>query len=170
MIIKSGKIEDVNAIMEIIKEAVIDMEAQEIFQWDNIYQNEEVISNDIFEGNLYTYCEENIIKGFIVLNEFQDKEYETIKWKHDTNKNLIIHRLCVNPKYKGRGIATALIKYAEEFGENNRDEAIRLDSFINNPNACRLYSKNGYEKRGIVNFRKGQFWCMEKKLEKNVKK
>ena len=52
---------------------------------------------------------------------------------------------------------------------NNKDEAIRLDSFINNPNACRLYLKNGYEKRGIVNFRKGQFWCMEKKLEKRVK-
>jgi cell division ATPase FtsA len=38
MIIKIGKVEDVNAIMEIIKEAVIDMESQEIFQWDNIYQ------------------------------------------------------------------------------------------------------------------------------------
>jgi len=165
MIIKRGKIEDVNTIMEIIKEAVIDMEAQEIFQWDHIYPNKEVINKDIFEGNLYTYCEENITKGFIVLNEFQDKEYETIKWKNDTYKNLIIHRLCVNPKFKGRGIATELIKHAEEFGKDNKYEAIRLDSFINNSNACRLYLKNGYEQRGIVTFRKGQFWCMEKKLD-----
>lgn len=164
MIIKKAVIEDINIIMEIIKKAVIDMEVQEIFQWDDIYPNEEVINEDISEGNLYTYLEENIIKGFIVLNEFQDKEYETINWKYDTYKNLIIHRLCVNPKYKGRGIGTAFIKYAEQFGKDNKYEAIRLDCFVNNPNACSLYIKNGYEQRGVVCFRKGQFWCMEKKL------
>lgn len=41
---------------------------------------------------------------------------------------------------------------------------------IYNPNACRLYLKIGYEKSIIVDFRKGQFWCMEKKLENSVKK
>ena len=162
--IKKAAIEDINIIMEIIKEAVIDMENQGILQWDHIYPNEEVINKDICEGNLYTYSEENIIKGFIVLNEFQDKEYETINWKYNSYENLIIHRLCVNPKYKERGIATALIKYAEQFGKYNEYEAIRLDCFVKNPNACSLYLKNGYEQRGIVNFRKGQFWCMEKKL------
>lgn len=165
MTIKKATIRDINVIMGIIKDAIIDMESQGIFQWDNIYPNKDVISKDIYKENLYVYLDDNIIKGFIVLNEFQDKEYEMIKWKYDTYKNLIIHRLCINPKYKGRGIATALIKFAEVFGEDNKYEAIRLDSFINNSNACRLYAKNGYEKRGIVNFRKGEFWCLEKKLE-----
>ncbi|WP_242954159.1 GNAT family N-acetyltransferase [Clostridium puniceum] len=75
-----------------------------------------------------------------------------------------MNRLCVNPKYKGKGIATTLIKYAEEFGKVNKYESIRLDVFTNNSNACRLYLKNSYEQRGIITFRKGQFWCMEKKL------
>ena len=165
MIIKKGTIENVNVIMSIIEDAIIDMESQSIFQWDNIYPNEDVISKDIYEENLYIYLDENIIKGFIVLNEFQDKEYEMIKWKYDAYKNLIIHILCINPKYKGQGIATTLIKFAEAFGEDNEYEAICLDSYIKNSNACRLYIKNGYEQRGIVTFRKGEFWCFEKKLE-----
>ena len=164
MIIKKSAIKDINSIMDIIKEAVIDMEAQGIFQWDSIYPSEEVIGKDISEENLYTYAEENIIKGFVVINKYQDKEYEAINWKYDTYKNLIIHRLCVNPKYKGRGIGTALIKYAEQFGKDNKYEAVRLDCFANNSDACNLYLKNGYEQRGVVSFRKGQFWCMEKKL------
>ena len=72
---------------------------------------------------------ENIVKGFIVLNEFQDKEYEEITWKNDTDKNLIIHRLCINPKYKSKGIATTLIEYAERFAKDNKYESIRLDCF-----------------------------------------
>ena len=165
MIIRKAIISDVKVIMDIIKDAIIDMESQGIFQWDNIYPNEDVISNDIYKENLYVYIDDNIIKGFIVLNEFQDKEYETIKWKCNTFKNLIIRRLCINPKYKGRGIATALIKYAEVFGKYNKYESIRLDSFISNSNACKLYAKSGYDQRGIVKFRKGEFWCLEKKLE-----
>ena len=165
MIIKKGTIGDVKVIMAIIKDAIIDMESQGIFQWDNIYPNEDVISTDIYEENLYVYFDENIIKGFIVLNEFQDKEYEMVKWKYDTVRNLIIHRLCIDPKYKGMGIATEFIKYAEIFGKRNKYQSIRLDSFINNSNACKLYAKNGYKQRGIVNFRKGEFWCFEKKIE-----
>lgn len=167
MAIRKGTNEDINVIMGIIKYAIIDMESQGILQWDNIYPNEDVISKDISEENLYVYIDENIIKGFIVLNEFEDKEYETIKWKHDTHRNLVIHRLCINPKYKGKGIATALIKYTEVFSKDNKYEAIRLDSFINNSASGKLYAKNGYEQRGIVNFRKGEFWCWEKNLKKD---
>ena len=51
MIIKKGTIGDVKVIMAIIKDAIIDMESQGIFQWDNIYPNEDVISTDIYKEN-----------------------------------------------------------------------------------------------------------------------
>ena len=164
MEIRKGKIEDVKGIIGIIKDAIIDMESEGIYQWDNIYPNEDVITGDIYKENLYVYIDENIIKGFITLNEFQDREYESIKWKYDTGRHLIIHRLCISPKYKGKGIATTFIKYAERLGKENKYESIRLDSFTQNNHACKLYEKNGYEKRGIVTFRKGEFLCFEKKL------
>ncbi|OOM75522.1 hypothetical protein CLPUN_31930 [Clostridium puniceum] len=55
MIIQRGKGEDVQAIIDIIRESIIDMESQEIFQGDNIYPNEDVINKDIFEGNIYMF-------------------------------------------------------------------------------------------------------------------
>lgn len=164
MEIRKGKTSDVEKIIGIIRDAIIDMELEGIYQWDSIYPNEDIITNDVYEGTLYVYIDENVIKGFVTLNEFQDKEYESIKWKYDVGKNLIIHRLCVNPKYKGNGIATALIKHAERLGKDYKYASIRLDAFTQNNHACKLYEKNGFEKSGFVTFRKGKFVCLEKKL------
>lgn len=166
MEIKKGKIEDVKVIMNIIKDAIIDMESEGIYQWDDIYPNEEVITNDINSENLYVYIDECVIKGFIVLNECQDKAYESINWEYNSGKHLIIHRLCINPQYKGKGIATTLIRYVEKLGRKNKYESIRLDAFSKNSHACKLYEKNGYNIRGIVTFRKGDFFCFEKALQK----
>lgn len=161
MIIRRGEIKDVKVIMNIIKTAITDMELKGIDQWDNIYPNEELIVNDINEENLYV-CDDGInIQGIIVLNEEQDRQYESLKWEY-TGRNVVIHRLCVDPKHQGKGIAKTLIQYAEKYGKENNYESIRLDAFIKNEGACKLYEKSGYNKVGIVNFRKGEFYCFEK--------
>lgn len=164
MEIRKGKSQDIKNIVNIIKNAVTDMESENILQWDEIYPSEEVVIADINEGRLYVFVQDNIIKGTITLNEFQDEEYKSINWTYNEGSNLVIHRLCVDPKYKGKGIATAFLKFADEFGKEEGYKSIRLDTFTLNPNSCRLYEKNGYEKRGIVTFRKGEFYCFEKKL------
>lgn len=160
--IRKGKLEDINEIMNIFREAIVDMEAEGIYQWDNIYPNEEVIANDIKEGTLYVYEEENLVKGLIVLSEHEDEEYKALEWQFNSGKHLVIHRLCVNPKYKGKGIAKQLIEFAEKLGRENQYEAIRLDAFTPNKRACRMYENAGYIKVGTVTFRKGEFICYEK--------
>lgn len=164
MEISKGKNEDIKSIMHIIKEAVIDMEAQDIHQWDEIYPDEPTICDDIYNGNLYVYIDNNKIKGLIVLNENQDKQYETLRWKFNSGAQLVIHRLCVDPQYQGKGIAKALLKYAETYGKQNQYTSIRLDAFIHNIKACSMYEKAGYNKTGSVIFRKGDFYCYEKGL------
>lgn len=164
MDIRKSRTDEIKEIMRIINNAIKDMESEAIYQWDNIYPTEGVIYKDIAEGNLYVYMSENAICGFAVFNDFQDSEYETVPWIYTIGKSLIIHRLCVDPKYKGKGIATKLINYAEKLGRDNKYESIRLDSFTENNRACKLYEKNGYEKRGIVTFRKGEFFCFEKRI------
>lgn len=165
MEIKKGKTEDLDEIMRIIKFAVADMHEQGVYQWDHTYPSKEIITEDIHEGNLYEYRDENIIKGFVVLNEYQDKEYDKLDWKYNKGKHLIIHRLCVNPKYKGKGIATKLIEYADIYGRDNKYSSIRLDTFIDNKRACRLYEKEGYSVVGSLEFRMGVFNCFEKALQ-----
>lgn len=165
MKIEKGKIEDINEIVKIIKDTVSDMHEQKIYQWDHTYPSKEIITEDIHEENLYVYRDENIIKGFVVLNEYEDKEYEELDWKYNKGKHLVIHRLCVNPKYKGKGIATKLIEYADIYGRDNNYSAIRLDTFIDNKPARRLYEKKGYSVVGALEFRMGVFYCFEKALE-----
>lgn len=156
--------EDKKAILTIIQDAVVDMESKGIHQWDDIYPDEELINNDLNGGNLYVYEDKESIKAIIVLNENQDREYESICWKCNSGKQLIVHRLCVDPRFQGQGIAQQLMIYTEEYGKGLQYESIRLDSFINNDRACKLYDKLGYTKVGIVSFRKGEFYCFEKRL------
>lgn len=163
MIRKASK-DDKQIIMNIIQNAIVDMESKGIYQWDSIYPNAEVINNDLDKGILYVYVDSGSIKGIIVLNEHQDKEYEDMDWKLNSGKHLIVHRLCVDPGYQGMGIARLLMNFAEEYGKENGYESIRLDAFMSNKHACSLYEKLGYSTAGIVQFRKGKFYCFEKRV------
>ncbi len=162
--IQKACIENKKAILAIIQNAVADMESKGIYQWDDIYPNEETINNDLSKENLYVYIDNDDIKGIIVLNEYQDKEYESICWKYNLGCQLVVHRLCIDPRFQGQGIARQLMIYAEEYGKQSHYGSIRLDSFINNDRAGKLYERLGYAKAGIVSFRKGKFYCFEKSL------
>lgn len=161
MIIRKADKQEAQFIMDLIKRAVKDMIDKGIEQWDDIYPNMEVISRDIDESSLYVY-DDSGIKGIIVLNEYQDKEYEDVEWEEQHGRPMVIHRLCIDPEYQGAGIARRFIDFAEEHARENAYDCIRLDAFVHNPRACRLYEGKGYKKRGIVTFRKGKFYCYEK--------
>ncbi|MFL0250173.1 GNAT family N-acetyltransferase [Clostridium neuense] len=163
--IRKGKPQDIDSIMSIIKAAIKDMESKNIHQWDEIYPDKTVLNEDLANGNLYVNVEDDIINAIVVLNEEQAEEYKALNWKYNFRKQLVIHRLCVDPRAQGGGIARKLLKYSDEFAVKGGYGAIRLDAFTQNERALRLYEKNGYEKVGSVQFRKGEFYCYEKNVE-----
>jgi len=57
-----------------------------------------------------------------------------------------------------------VLLHIEEQIKNMGYLSIRLDVFSENPYALKLYEKNGYEKRGHADWRKGRFFLMEKTL------
>lgn len=162
--IRKASIHEQQAIMNLIKKVVIDMESKNIHQWDDIYPNAKVINSDLNKDTLYIYEDKGVIKGITVLNEHQDKEYENLDWEFNSGKQLIVHRLCIDPESQGKGIAKAIMNYTELYGKEMGYEAIRLDTFIENEPACNLYERLGYKTVGTVKFRKGSFYCFEKKL------
>ena len=157
-------IKDTDEILNLIRSSSIKMYQEGIDQWDEIYPNKEIILNDIKNKELYVYKENAIILGIIVLNTFQDEEYKEIDWKYKDKTPLVIHRLCIHPNSQGKGLAKKLLSFAENYAINNNYQTIRLDCFTKNKTATNLYIKNGYIIRGKVNFRKGQFYCLEKLL------
>lgn len=162
--IRKGRVEDIPLIMNLIKDAVNDMESKGVFQWDSLYPNEEIISFDVSNGCLYVYEDSGYVKGIVVLNEYQDKEYEEVNWEYNSGKQLVVHRLCILPKYQSQGIARCLIEFAGQHGKREGYSSIRLDTFVYNKRACNLYERSGYKVVGTVYFRKGKFYCFEKKL------
>jgi ribosomal protein S18 acetylase RimI-like enzyme len=162
IMIRQGKIADAKLIMRIIRDAVADMDSKGIFQWDSLYPNQAVVNHDLESGAMSVYEDEGIIKGMIVLNEQQDQEYQDLPWKFSFGKQLVVHRLCVDPCYQSEGIAGALMEFAEQTAKELEYQSIRLDTFVKNERACRFYRKLGYQVVGTVEFRKGTFYCLEK--------
>lgn len=104
--------------------------------------------------------------GATNINEEQEPEYETIKWKFDNSKVLVIHRLVIDPKYQGNGYSRTLMDFAEKFAKENNYSSIRLDANTQNKRVIDFYEKRNYFIRGNVNFpeREYPFHCMEKEI------
>lgn len=152
--------QDLNAIMNLIRSCTSHMEAQKIHQWDEIYPDECTIKNDVDKQHLYLLEEDGKACGIIVLNEVQEPEYKNVKWKF-LGKTLVVHRLAIEPSNQQKGLARMLMQFAHKVAIEQHYETIRLDAFIHNPAAVGLYEKLGYRKAGAVTFRKGDFFCFE---------
>ena len=150
--------------MVLIRSAIQEMERNNIHQWDEIYPDKDIILSDINAGNLYAAIENRSIVGIVTLNEEQPSAYGAISWSSKIRRPLVVHRLCVEPDFQRRGVAKYLMRYAEKYGLENNYGSIRLDAFIDNRMAVGLYDSLDYERKGIVRFRKGRFYCYEKLL------
>lgn len=143
---------DVSRIMEIIKQAQEYFKLQGIDQWQNNYPNNEVINNDIDNGQSYVMLKNNNIVATTVVSFESEKSYENIidgKWL--TNEKYgVIHRIAVDINYKGLGLAHEIIKYAEELCINNNIHSIRVDTHEENIPIQNLLKKNNFKYCGII--------------------
>lgn len=98
-------------------------------------------------GTLYVYEENNIIAGSMIADKVQPPEYAKIPWKQTFSNDevMVIHLLMVRPSSAGKGIATALVRYAEELAGNSSCKALRLDTGSQNIPALSLYKKLGFQ-------------------------
>ena len=100
---------------------------------------------------MFAYRENNDVVGIVVFNESQDEEYAEINWStSEADRNIVVHRLAVRPDKQRRGIARRLMDFAEQWARENDYDAIRLDTFSQNPRNQRFYLNRGYTDLGTV--------------------
>ena len=152
--------------MELIADIVPAMNALGNFQWDNNYPNAEVFKNDVTHNQLWVADVDGAIAGIAAITTDQELEYASIGW--DLNETaIVIHRLAVSSKYRGLGIASALMKQAETVALERGIASLRVDTNSNNKATRQLFPKLGYEFAGEIplghrpNLR---FYCYEKRL------
>ncbi|NRF39509.1 GNAT family N-acetyltransferase [Pedobacter foliorum] len=157
-------LQDIDEVMCLIKEVIAEMENNEISQWDEVYPDYKGILGDIHAETMFGVFKNLELAGIVVLDKNQSPEYSSVNWELNNGSPLVMHRLCVHPKFQRQGVAKQLLKFSEQFAISSRCKSIRLDAFSGNPSALNLYANNGYLKRGMVTFRKGDFHCYEKIL------
>ena len=152
-------------VFSVYSAAVKHMEQQGIHQWDEIYPDLQIITEDISKNQMYIGTIGEKIAVCFVLSEEYDEEYKNGKWQHPDSRFCVIHRLCVNPEFQSQGIATKTMEYIEKMCKETGYDSIRLDCFTENPYSRRLYDKAGYSVVGYADWRKGRFELREKYIK-----
>lgn len=163
--IRLAALADVPAIADLLSACVAAMRAEGIDQWDEIYPTAAIIRNDVATETMYAaWLGPTALAGAVVLNDHQDPEYEEVPWTLHGERVGVVHRLMVDPRLQGRGLAGQLMRFIERRAAGIGYDVLRLDAFTLNPRALRLYERLGYYDAGAMRLRKGIFRGFEKRL------
>jgi GNAT superfamily N-acetyltransferase len=166
MTIRQATLTDIPQIMQLIAEVVPAMNALGNFQWDSTYPNAQVLEKDIALNQLWVADIEGAITGVAAITTDQEPEYAHVGWDI-TETAIVTHRLAVSEKYRGRGIAAALLMQAEQEAIKRGINLLRIDTNTTNQATQRLFPKLGYRFAGEIGlgFRPNlRFYCYEKKV------
>lgn len=164
--IRKASLNDVDSIMDIIKSTVEEMKTYNNTQWDESYPQAKDFIKDIESEELYVEAEGKEIKGFICINYIEPKEYDDLNWVSNS-KAMVIHRMAVNPKFRQQGIATKLIKLAEQLALDNNVVYLKTDTYSINTKMNSLFKKCGFNLVGEMSFlgKEKTFFCYDKLLK-----
>jgi ribosomal protein S18 acetylase RimI-like enzyme len=158
--------EDLPALMGLVQRVVPLMRATGNLQWDETYPNETVFQRDVDLGQLWVACADNSVAGVAAITMDQEPDYAQVGW--DVNEPaVVVHRLAVDPAFRGAGVAGALMQKAEEVAVERSISVLRVDTNTQNAATQRLFPKLGYQLAGEIGleFRPGlRFFCYEKRL------
>lgn len=161
---RRGTMADLDGVFRLFTAAIAEMNRNNIPQWDELYPDRAILSEDIEKNQLFVGMAEGEIASVYVLNSECDEEYKNGDWRYPNASFCVIHRLCVNPKFQNRGIGNLTMRHIEAQIKQEGFESVRLDAFTRNPYALKMYDKLGYVIVGTADWRKGRFFLMEKKL------
>jgi ribosomal protein S18 acetylase RimI-like enzyme len=166
MIIRKATLNDVPGIMQVIQTIVPLMRAGGNYQWDSTYPNPQVFEQDIAACQLWVADVDSEIAGAAAITTEQYPEYADVSL--DVSQPAIaVHRLAVDTKFRGMGVAAALLMQAEQESVNCGFNLLRIDTNSQNKAAQSLFPKLGYVFAGEIGlkFRPGmRFYCYEKRL------
>ena len=145
--IESPKIEEQKRINELARQI------QKIhFNWrpDLFLNVEEVISKERLKGlldkkSIYVAKIGEEIVGYIII-DIMEKDNSFIRYR----KLLVVDTLCVDEKYRGKGIGTKLLEYAKNLGKENNCTDMYLTVNPKNENAIKVYEKFGMKLKDMT--------------------
>lgn len=149
---RQAKISDLDQIVEIIELSKKYLKETKVDQWQDGYPAKEDLIRDIESRNSYVLTNKDEIVATTVISLDGESTYNSIfngEWI--TNEDYIVmHRVAVHDKYKGKGIFKELIKEAESLALNKGISSIKIDTHRDNISMQRAVVKNNFQKCGII--------------------
>ena len=119
--------EDLGALMALLRRVVPLMRVAGNLQWDENYPNETVLQRDIDLKQLWIAEIGPDIAGFAAVTMDQEPDYAQVGW--DINEPaVVVHRLAVDPAFRGVGVASSLMHAAERIAVERDRKSTRLNS------------------------------------------
>ncbi|QDO90431.1 GNAT family N-acetyltransferase [Ornithinimicrobium ciconiae] len=91
------------------------------------------------------------VAGVVVLNHDAPAAYQDASWTIEASAQqvLVIHVLGVSPLFLRQGVAGFLVSGALELAREQGCRAVRLDTYVDNLPARRLYAGHGFRDLGV---------------------
>jgi len=153
--------------MQLVRRVVPAMRAAGNLQWGDDYPNAEVFLRDIEMAQLWVATVDGTLAGVIAATTGASPEYAEANCDLD-EPAIEVHRLAVDPAFRGGGIAVALLMKAEQVARAKNIAVIRTDTNSENQATQKLFPRLGYEYVGEISLtaRPGlRFLCYEKRLQ-----
>lgn len=143
---------DIPTIMEIIGDAQRYLRACGVDQWQDGYPTSATIAEDIENGNSYAVIDDGEIAGTVAVSFDGEPNYAEIRngeWMN-AEPYAVIHRIAVSDRYRNRGVAAEIMRFAERLCRERGVGNIRVDTHADNLSMQRLLAKFGYEYCGEI--------------------
>lgn len=131
--------EDLDFVFWLFDEAIKYQRKNNYPVWKGYDKN--TLQNEVNELKQYKIViDDEIAMIFSVI--YSDK----LLWREKDNDNAIyLHRIVVNPKYKGRKLFGVLLEWAIEHSHQKGARFIRMDTWGDNPNIRAYYQGYGFK-------------------------
>ncbi len=139
MYVRKATLNDVNDIINLIKERMKWMDNKNLYQWNKTgyldAYTHDYFCEKIKDESFFVAIEDNQLIGAIALFENDHR------W-NDKASALYIHHLVSDPNYPGVG--KYLISFSEEYAKQNEVKFLRLDSQKGNEKLSDFYQSLGF--------------------------
>jgi ribosomal protein S18 acetylase RimI-like enzyme len=106
--------------------------------WRNYDKN--AIIKDIADKNQY-----KVVVGAKTAIVFSVRYSDKVIWRHlDTGNSIYLHRIVVNPEFKGQRLFGTILDWAIEHSKQKGLSSIRMDTWAANPTIIDYYKSFGF--------------------------
>ncbi len=137
-----------NLIVDMVKRAILKMESQDIFQWNDTYPSKDIFKQDIDRENLFVVVDKDRLVACFALNQETDERYRQGDFQYHGTDYIVVHRFCVEPDIQNRGMGRLSLMLLEAYARQRGCQAIWLDASDKNPYSNRLYLSAGFNPVG----------------------